>query len=264
MPQRHTHPRYQFTPVRRHGDVTRESGLSTANELVVLSGHSGTHLDALSHASLRGALHGGVSAKEVESHEGMRALGVETVAPLVARFVLFDVATETGGPPLPPGHVITGRDLATVASKTHTAPGRGDVALVRTGWGALWDRPDRYHAEARSAEQVAAEVRHEAALRRYEGAEGGIAGIDLSAAEWLADHGVAAIGADNMTVEVEPPAAKDLPVHAFCLVQRGIFLLENLFLEELARSNAREGLFVAAPLKLVGATGAPVRPIAIA
>lgn len=259
MPQRHTHPRFQFTPVRRHGDVTRESGLSTVNELVVLSGHTGTHLDALSHASLRGVLHGGFAAKDVESHEGMKALGVETVPPLMARFVLFDVATETGGPPLPPGHVITGRDLATIASKTRTAPGRGDVALVRTGWGALWPDARRHDEGAREAR----EGRHMSAAK-YEGAEGGIAGIDLSAAEWLADHGVAAIGADNMTVEVEPPGAKDLPVHAFCLVQRGIFLLENLFLEELARSNAREGLFVAAPLKLVGATGAPVRPVAIA
>lgn len=241
MPQRATHPRYEFTLVRRHGDVTRESGLSTANELVVLCGHSGTHLDALSHASVRGKLHGDRDAAAVESHEGMRELGVERVTPLVARFVLFDLATETGGPPLPPAHAVRGRDLATVAAKAGVTPARGDVALVRTGWGALWDEP-----------------------RRYEGAEGGIAGIDLSAAEWLADHGIVAIGADNMTVEVEPPDAKDLPVHAFCLVRRGIYLLENLFLEELARAGAREGLFVAAPLKLVGATGAPVRPIAIA
>lgn len=241
MPQRATHPRYTFSLVRRHGDATRESGLSTANELLVLCGHSGTHLDALSHASVRGRLHGGRRADDVESHEGMRAFGVETVAPLVARFVLFDLATETGGPPLPPGHAVTARDLGTLAAKGGLLPARGDVALVRTGWGSLWDRP-----------------------RRYEGEEGGIAGIDASAAEWLAEHGVVAIGADNLTVEVEAPGAKDLPVHAFCLVERAIYLLENLFLEELARVGAREGLFVAAPLKLVGATGAPVRPIAIA
>ena len=241
MPQRRTHPAYAFTLVRRHGDVTRESGLSTANELVVLCGHSGTHLDALSHASVRGKLHGGRTAAAVESHEGMRELGVEGVAPLVARFVLFDLATETGGPPLPPGHAVTARDLAIVAGKSGLSPERGDTALVRTGWGALWDRPPR-----------------------YEGAEGGIAGIDAGAAEWLADHGVVAIGADTLTVEVEPVGAEDLPVHGLCLVERGIYLLENLFLEELARASAREGLFIAAPLKLVGATGAPVRPIAIA
>lgn len=230
-----------MTLVRRHGDVVRESGLSTANELVILCGHTGTHLDALSHASVRGKLHRGLSTKDAESHEGMRALGVETVDALVRRFLFFDVATQTGGPPLPPGHPITGRDLATIAAKAGLQPEPGDVALIRTGWGGLWDRS-----------------------QRYEGGDGGIAGIDLSGAEWLADHRVAAIGADNMTVEVEPRDPKDLPVHAFCLVERGIYLIENLQLEGLAGANVREGLIVCAPLKIVGATGAPLRPIAIA
>lgn len=241
MPERRSHPRYQFTPVRRHGDVTRESGLSTANELVILSGHTGTHLDALGHASVRGRLHGGRKAEDVLTHEGLRALDIGSVAPIVARFVLFDVAHETGGPPLPPGHTITAQYLATIGTKTGIAPSHGDVALIRTGWGALWDEP-----------------------RRYEGAEGGIPGIDLSAAEWLAARGVAAIGVDNMTVEVEPEGARDLPVHAFCLVEKGIHLLENLALESLAKGEAREGLVIVAPLRLAGATGAPVRPVALA
>lgn len=241
MPQRHTHPRYAFALVRRHGDVVRESGLSTANEQIVLSGHTGTHLDALAHASVRGRLHGGRKAAEQQSHEGVGALGVETVAPFVTRFVLFDLATETGGPPLPAAQPIGGEALAIVASKMGLAPEPGDVALIRTGWGALWDEP-----------------------ARYEGSPDGIAGIDLSAAEWLAGHGVAAIGADNMTVEAEPKEAKDLPVHSFCLVERGIHLIENLYLEDLARARAHEGLFLCAPLKLTGATGSPVRPVAIA
>ncbi len=241
MPQRRAHPKYVLAPVRRHGDVTRASGLSTANELVVLSGHTGTHLDAFGHASVGGKLHGGKKAEEVESHEGLRALDIGSVAPLVARFVLFDVARETGGPALPPGHAITEQYLSTIAEKFALAPAKGEVALVRTGWGALWDEP-----------------------RRYEGAEGGIAGIDLMAARWLAERGVAVIGADNMTVEVEPKDAKDLPVHGLCLVERGIHLLENLRLDELARAQAYEGLIVLAPLRLLGATGAPLRPIAFA
>jgi kynurenine formamidase len=241
MPQRRTHPRYQFTPVRRHGDVTRQSGLSTANELVVLCGHSGTHLDALGHASVRGRLHGGAKAADVETHEGLSRFDVASIAPIVARFVLFDVAHETGGPPLPPAHAITAQYLAAVARSSGLEPSPGDVAFIRTGWGSLWADP-----------------------ARYEGAEGGIAGIDRSAAEWLATRGVTAIGADNMTVEVEASDATELPVHAYCLVDQGMHLVENLFLEELARAEAREGIVILAPLRLVGATGAPVRPIAIA
>lgn len=240
MPQRATHPKYQFTPVRRHGDVVRDSGVSTANEMVVLCGHSGTHLDALGHASVRGRLHGGKKAAEVESHDGLSILDAGSVAPIVARFVLFDIALETGGPPLPAAHAITAEYLATVGRQTGVEPTRGDVALVRTGWGALWADPSRYQGE-----------------------QGGIAGIDVSAAQWLAARGVVAIGVDNMTVEVEPPDASGLPVHAYCLVDQGIHLVENLFLEELSRREAREGLLVLAPLRLTGATGAPVRPIAI-
>lgn len=241
MPRWPTHPPYLLTPVRRHGDVTRESGLSTANELVILSGHTGTHVDAIGHASVRGKVHGGKRAEDIETHEGLIALDIASVAPFVTRFVLLDVATEAGGPPLPPGHAITEQYLDAVVRKTGTAPAKGDVALVRTGWGALWGEP-----------------------QRYEGAEGGIAGIDLSAARWLAERGVRAIGADTMAVEVMPKDAKDLPVHAFALVERGIHLIENLLLEELAASGATEGLLVAAPLRLVGGTGAPVRPVAIA
>ena len=260
MPQRHTHPNYVLTPVRRHGDVIRESGLSTANELVVLSGHTGTHLDAFRHASVRGKLHGGRRAAEVESHDGLRALDISSVTPFIARFVLFDVARETGGPPLPPGHAITAQYLSTIAEKLSITPRPGDGALVRTGWGALWGDPRRHGERGGSPD----EGRRDAASRKYEGAEGGIAGIDLSAAEWLAERGVAFIGADNLTVEVEPKDARDLPVHSFCLVERGILLLENLNLEAAAAGNAYEGLIVVAPLPLVGATAAPVRPIAFA
>ncbi len=241
MPQRQGHPRYLLTPVRRHGDVTRGSGLSTANELVALCGHSGTHLDALGHASVRGRVFGGKRAEDIESHTGLRALDIGAVAPIVGRFLLFDVARETGGPALPPGHAITAQYLETIAAKHGLVPAKGDVALVRTGWGALWD-----------------------SASRYEGAQGGIAGIDVGAARWLAERGVVVIGADNMTVEVEPKDAKDLPVHAYCLVERGVHLLENLALESLARAEAYQGLAVIAPLRLAGATGAPVRPIALA
>src|ERR671930_401210 len=81
---------------RRRWDVVRESALSTANELVVLCGHPGTHLDALGHASVRRRLFGGKRAEDVESHDGLAALDIASVAPIVARFVLFDVAHETG------------------------------------------------------------------------------------------------------------------------------------------------------------------------
>jgi kynurenine formamidase len=55
-----------------------------------------------------------------------------------------------------------------------------------------------------------------------------------------------------------------LPVHRILLVENGIHIIEAMNLEALAASGISEFLFVMTPLKIVGATGVPVRPIAIA
>ena len=55
-----------------------------------------------------------------------------------------------------------------------------------------------------------------------------------------------------------------LPGHILLLVRAGIPIIENLNLEELASAGVHEFAFVCLPLKMRGATGSPVRPIAIA
>jgi kynurenine formamidase len=47
------------------------------------------------------------------------------------------------------------------------------------------------------------------------------------------------------------------------LVDRGVHLLENLYLEDVARDHVTEGLFVNLPLKITGATGSWIRPVLI-
>ena len=54
-----------------------------------------------------------------------------------------------------------------------------------------------------------------------------------------------------------------LPGHVILLVRYGIYIIENLYLEELARDQRYEFTFICLPLKLRGATGSPVRPIAV-
>jgi kynurenine formamidase len=210
--------------------------------VLILRGHHGTHLDALGHISYDGRLYGGIPASEAQSFRGLTALGIETVSPIVARFILFDLARTAGrDEPLEPGQMIGRSELERSLDSSLPPPASGDVALIRTGWGRYWEQPSQYRSPD------------------------GFPGINLSAAEWLAERGVAAIGSDTLTVEAyHPTHNRDLPVHAFCLVNRGIYLLENLYLEELARHERLEGLFVALPLKIVGATASPVRPIAIA
>ena len=55
-----------------------------------------------------------------------------------------------------------------------------------------------------------------------------------------------------------------LPGRVILLIRNGIYIIENLFLDELAHSQCYEFTFICLPLKLRGATGSPVRPVAIA
>ncbi|MEX1005633.1 MAG: cyclase family protein [Acidimicrobiia bacterium] len=91
-------------------------------------------------------------------------------------------------------------------------------------------------------------------------------GIGSSAAQWLADTGVHSVGADNVALDVvghKDDELGHLPAHTILTVRNGIFIIENLNLEALAAENAHEFVFVCLPLKMRGATGSPVRPIAL-
>src|SRR5439155_21912293 len=132
-------------------------------------------------------------------------------------------------------------ELEATAQKQGVSLGEGDVVLVRTGNGALWQDPAVY-------------------LKA-----GGVSG---SASQWLASKGVRAVGADNVAWDevgvVDPDLKITLPGHLILLVRHGIYILENLFLEELARDECYEFTFVCLSLKLRCATGSPVRPVAVA
>jgi kynurenine formamidase len=128
---------------------------------------------------------------------------------------------------------------AAVAQGTHI--GSGDVVLVQTGAGALWNTPADY-------------VR--------------AAGIAADASAWLAELGVRAVGADNIawdldSLQLDPLTGTSLPGHVILLVRHGIHIIENLYLEELARDHVYAFTFICVPPKLKGATGSPVRPLAV-
>jgi kynurenine formamidase len=84
---------------------------------------------------------------------------------------------------------------------------------------------------------------------------------------WAAERGVVAVGADNMAWdqfnERDPETGSTLFAHMHLLTEKGIYILENLNLEDLARDRRWVFAFVAIPLKLEGATGSPIRPLAL-
>jgi kynurenine formamidase len=51
-------------------------------------------------------------------------------------------------------------------------------------------------------------------------------------------------------------------VHKHLLIDHGIYLMESLDLEELARGKVYEFAFIALPLKIRGATASMIDPVA--
>jgi kynurenine formamidase len=87
----------------------------------------------------------------------------------------------------------------------------------------------------------------------------------MGAGQWLCDQKITLVGGDSWATEVVPPENKNRPfeVHQLLIVRNGIYNLENLDLEELARNKVYEFAFIFAPLRLKGATGSPGNPIAV-
>ena len=82
---------------------------------------------------------------------------------------------------------------------------------------------------------------------------------------WLAEQGIVAVGADTIAVDVDPPEDPAYPRigHQILLVERGVHLIENMNLEELAKDRVYEFLFILLAPKLKGGSAFPVQPVAI-
>jgi len=234
-------PRYQVMMTHSPARAGGVEVVSHSSEAIFMNTHTGTHMDGLSHFGLHGKIWNGVSAEDALGVRGWSRSGAERYPPIIARGVLIDVAGSKGLERLPASYSITVEDLKAALAKQGTELQPGDVVLIRTGQMTSW--PDR---TGRNLFQEP--------------------GVGLKAATWLAKKRKAMmLGADNFGLESFPSASPDnfAPVHTYLLAEKGMPFFEMMWLEELAKDQVYEFLFVGAPLKLRGASGAPVRPLAI-
>jgi kynurenine formamidase len=207
-------------------------------------GQVGTQLDGLGHVGVHvgndDLFYNGFKRSEFADAFGHKKLGVEHVGVFYTRCVLLDVARARKQERLPIGYVITPDDLQACLDMTKLAIRPGDVVLIRTGHGLLWMKDNKTFEE-------------------------GEPGIGMAAAKWLSDKKIALVGSDNFAIEVVPSEDKErpFPVHQWNLVRHGIYHLEIMDLEELAKDKVYEAAFIFAPLRLKGATGSPGNPIAV-
>src|SRR5262249_3833444 len=232
---------YSLALHRRHGDphpVIRQDGSSFANEIIVTSGHSGTHIDALGHFSRNGCLHGGIKVSDIETRDGYRELNAADIPPIFQSAVVVDIATAKGVDCLGPAEEVSVSDIEKALAISGGEIRTGDAVLIRTGWSKHWSDAETFI-----------------------GRRGGMPGPGEKAAQWLVSRGVTLVGSDTPGFECLPTPGPS--VHAIMLVDEGIHIMENLNLEEIALTRSPRVLFVALPLRLAGSTGSPIRPIVI-
>lgn len=203
-------------------------------------GQIGTQFDGLGHIGVGDLFYNGNDRKDFAKAEGLTKLGIENVGAIATRGVLVDVAAYKGVARLDGGYEITLEDFRGALARQGTEIRAGDVVLVHTGWGSLWNVDNAMFGASAP-------------------------GIGLAVGQYLVDREIVMVGADTWAAEVvpNPNAELQFAVHQLLIPKNGVYIFENLATEELARDRAYEFAFFFAPLKFKGATGSPGNPIAI-
>lgn len=268
-----------FHPVRRGEHVYFNLAMSAtderftdvgSDEAIMLYSQYSTHWDAFAHKGTVFDADGDGVAEKVSYNGfrlvddtgqalygelGARALSAAAMAEtgVQGRAVMIDLRRHFGDERA----VVTYEMLERVMRADGVAVEKGDIVCIHTGLG------DLIRAANGRLDQA---IRTQCAV---------LDGYDKRLLEWVADSGLAAIAADNLAVERSSTLGIDprlghrgaqLPLHEHCLVKLGIHLGELWYLTELAewlRANGRSRFFLTAPpLRMPGAAGSPVTPVA--
>jgi kynurenine formamidase len=225
-------------------------------------GQMGTQFDALGHqgealkmadGSVKMLFYNGFTEQELTGGNrglgGLEALGVEHVKPIITRGILVDIAGYKNVPVLDSRYEVTVADVRGALAKQGVREDSiepGDAILFNYGWAVNWNNPAKYNDS-----------------RFFVGENQGSPGIGIEVARWLISKNVSMAGADSCCVQVQPGLTPNAGNVHHELFFAGIFLLENMDLRELARDRVYEFLYLNLTERIKGATGSPVRPVAI-
>jgi kynurenine formamidase len=237
-------------------------------------GGQGTHVDALGHFGWvpdiwdgtgdypadQSVYYGGWKQADVKPkpEESLQRLGADKIPPIVTTAVLLDARAHMGrGEILAPGTEITPSDIEAMLDAQGLGNRGilpGDVVYIHTGWGEHWQDPDvdkLYYTMG--------------------------PGLSYDGAQFLAEKLTVLVALDNPFTDpvnegqlkgAGPPAAsmpkgKPFGIHHFNLTQAGMYQIQNAKLDELARDRVWTSCTMILPLRISGAGGSLVRPIAI-
>ncbi|MDN5697217.1 MAG: cyclase family protein [Rubrobacter sp.] len=235
-------PGFNYFLHRHHEDEYEQTGpRTTASGMIVSPDHCGTHIDALCHQADELFLCGGVPVGQAQTSVGFTSHGADEIPPIVSPAVFLDVASSKGVGDLEERYQITAEDIEECCEYQDVSVEAGDIVLVRTGGGRHWSTDAERYLNS--------------------------AGVSAEASQWMAERRVFAVGADNVAWDLmgaeDPELGVTLPGHLILLARGGIYIIENLLLEELSAARAYRFMLVCAVPGFAGATGSPVRPLAL-
>ncbi|MBI5602394.1 MAG: cyclase family protein [Deltaproteobacteria bacterium] len=214
--------------------------------------HGTSHIDALGHGTYGNQIYNGYPAETSFTKYTKASVLPLAEKGIVARGVLLDVARFKGkgtGEWLAPGTQITFKDLMDTAKAQGVTIQPNDWLLIRTGWLNTFDKDPKFHA---------ANIINEPGIT-----------AEKELVEWWAKLPIIGWSSDTIACEQTTSSVTGtlLPLHGALLRNLGSTMNEIVTLEKLAEDCAKDGqytgLFIASPLKIDGATGAPTNPVFI-
>ncbi|ALO47535.1 cyclase family protein [Pseudohongiella spirulinae] len=214
--------------------------VTSNDERVTTSFGIGSQIDGLGHLGIGNQYYNGLTAAEIVRPDGLAELGTHTIPPIVTRGVLLDMTRHYGVDMVPEGTAFNRAEIQAVAQAQGVQLQQGDVVLFHTGWMQLLGRDNERFISSQP-------------------------GPGVEGAEYLADLGVVAIGADTPALEVIPfeNPQRVFAVHQTLLAKKGVYILESMNTAELAADGVQEFMFVLGQPKFKGAVQVVINPIAI-
>jgi kynurenine formamidase len=241
-PSRRPEPLHLFMATAGEG-VLRTDALVMSDDLVIMGLQSTTQVDGLAHAGSHDVLYNGYWAGVVNSSQGARRLGLDHASEgFSGRGVLLDVASHLGVDALDGGFAIDAALLDATSAAQGVEIGTGDIVLVRTGFLNCFIEEGLPHGA-------------------------GQPGLADDTVDWLYEHDVVMVGADNEAVQMVAPAGErtSMRFHVKAIRDLGLYLAEILDLDALATDcktdGVYEGFFVASLLPVAYSVGSPINPI---
>jgi hypothetical protein len=221
------------------GETMGSTDTNGNDDTVITSIGIGSQIDGLGHIGRDHVYYNQFKAVDVVAPDGLKKFGTHGLPGIVTRGVLLNMAKFYGQEPLPAGKAYTQADIKAAAKKQGVSIQKGDVVLFHSGY---------MTANLDKTELVP-----------------GQPGLGTSGAEYLAQLGVVAAGADSWALEALPSEdpTQAFPVHQILLARHGVYILENMVTQALVDDGVSEFMFVLGVPKLEGAVQAIINPIAI-